>query len=292
MSALIETTGLSKSFTKLSAVDQVSLAIEGPGIYGLLGRNGAGKSTLMNLMAGHEIPTSGQTTLLGQNPVTSSSALADMIFIKESQVYPENFKVSHAIKMAAALYENFDSEFAAELVAKFKLPTKRLIRKLSRGQFSAVGVVIGLASRASITFLDEPYLGMDAAARAEFYDVLLADYAEHPRLIVLSTHLIDEVADLLEHVFVIDDGKIILDSNTDDLKGQAMSIEGDTEKAEAFALGKEVLDRKSIASMSRISLMSNPQLFAEAESLGLNPQPLSLQQLIIASTGTKELENA
>ncbi len=92
-------------------------------------------------------------------------------------------------------------------MGEFRLPLNRKIKKLSRGQQSAVGVIVGLASRAPLTFFDEPYLGLDAVARQRFYDLLLKDYAEHPRTVILSTHLIDEVSNLLEHVLVIDDGQ-------------------------------------------------------------------------------------
>jgi energy-coupling factor transporter ATP-binding protein EcfA2 len=93
----------------------------------------------------------------------------------------------------------------------FALPGNRAVKKLSRGMASAVGIVIGLAAHAEITLFDEPYLGLDAVARQIFYDRLLADYAEHPRTVLLSTHLIDEVANLLEHVVVIDRGRIVAD---------------------------------------------------------------------------------
>ncbi len=116
----------------------------------------------------------------------------------------------HVLSLASHLFPNWDDEFAQSLVDDFKLPRKRDVRKLSRGMLSALGVTIGLAARAPLTFFDEPYLGLDAVARQLFYDRLLADYAEHPRTVVLSTHLIDEVADLIEHVLLLDRGKLVL----------------------------------------------------------------------------------
>src|SRR6201746_2103618 len=101
------------------------------------------------------------------------------------------------------------------MLSDFRLPTNRRIKKLSRGQLSAVGVIVGLASRAPLTFFDEPYLGLDAVARQLFYDRLLADYAEHPRTVVLSTHLIDEISNLLENVLVLDHGRLTLDAPAD-----------------------------------------------------------------------------
>ena len=132
--------------------------------------------------------------------------LSRLCFIKEGQRYPDQFRVCDAVAAAAAVFPAWDADLAAQLIADFELPPKRAIKKLSRGMTSAVGIVLGLASRAPVTLFDEPYLGLDAVARQLFYDRLLADYAEHPRTIVLSTHLIEEISDLLEHVLLIDRG--------------------------------------------------------------------------------------
>src|SRR5690606_28801597 len=121
---------------------------------------------------------------------------------------------------------NWDEEYAMGLVADFKLPLKRPIKKMSRGQQSALGVILGLASRAPITFFDEPYLGLDPVARQLFYDRLLEDYSEYPRTVILSTHLIDEVSNLLEHVVVINEGKIIIDAPADEVRGTATAVAG------------------------------------------------------------------
>ena len=115
-----------------------------------------------------------------------------------------------------------------------RAPANRPIKKLSRGMHSAVGIVIGLAARAEITLFDEPYLGLDAVARQIFYDRLLADYAEHPRTMLLSTHLIDEVANLLEHVIVIDHGRIVVDAPADDLRGRAVTVSGRAAAVDEF----------------------------------------------------------
>ena len=123
-------------------------------------------------------------------------------------------------------YPNWSEELARQLLTDFDLPLQRRIRKLSRGMRSAVGIVIGLAARAELTLFDEPYAGLDAVARQLFYDRLLADFAEHPRTVVLSTHLIDEVADLLEHVVVLDRGRVVLDAPADDVRGTAMTVSG------------------------------------------------------------------
>ncbi len=153
-------------------------------------------------------------------------------------------------------FEHWDAELASRLIDDFRVPTGRRIKKLSRGQISAVGVIVGLASRAPLTFFDEPYLGLDAVARQIFYDRLLEDYAEHPRTVILSTHLIDEVSDLLEHVLVIDEGRIIIDEDAESLRGSATTVVGMGKAVEAFTQGREVLNLDRIGGIAAATVGS------------------------------------
>ena len=184
-------------------------------------------------------------------------------------------------------FENWDAEFAERLVQDFRLPLKRYIKKLSRGQLSAVGVIVGLASRAPLTFFDEPYLGLDAVARQIFYDRLLEDYAEHPRTIVLSTHLIDEVANLLEHLLVIDQGRILLDRDADEVRGSATTVAGGRAAVESFVSDRAVIGREGIGGLASVTIdgrLDRADRLRAAE-LGLELAPVSLQQLIVHMTG-------
>ena len=149
------------------------------------------------------------------------------------------------------LFPGWDADLAAALMADFDLPAKRPIKKLSRGMTSAVGIVIGLASRAPLTLFDEPYLGLDAVARQLFYDRLLADYAEHPRTVVLSTHLIEEIAGLLEHVLLIDRGRVLLDADAESLRDSALTVTRPGDKVQAFARQHELLHTESLGGHSR-----------------------------------------
>jgi hypothetical protein len=130
------------------------------------------------------------------------------VFVREDQRYPDYgswpaFQVRHALRAASWFYPNWDADLAAALVADFGLPLGRRVAKLSRGMRSALGIVIGLAARAEVTLFDEPYAGLDPVARKLFYDRMLADYAEHPRTVLLSTHLIDEAAGLMERAYAV-----------------------------------------------------------------------------------------
>jgi ABC-2 type transport system ATP-binding protein len=291
MTAAVEVTGLTKTFGTLNAVDNVSFTVEENKIYGLLGRNGAGKTTLMQLLTGQDFPTRGSIMVFGENPVETARVLQNVCFIKESQKYPDDFMVKHVLTSAPWFFRNWDSEYANRLVEDFRLPTNRRIKKLSRGQLSAVGVIVGLASRAPLTFFDEPYLGLDAVARQIFYDRLLEDYAEHPRTVVLSTHLIDEVSNLLEHVLVIDGGRIIIDEEAENVRGSATTVVGTRTAVDSFVGRREVLHREGIGGLASVTIGAlDPGERQQAAAAGLELSPVSLQQLIVRKTKTSSTE--
>ena len=206
MTPAISVVGLTRRYRGQLALDQVTFDLEPGSITGLLGRNGAGKTTLMRIVAGHEFASAGTVSVLGASPVENETVLRQMVFVREDQAYPD-FRVRHAVQAASWFYPNWSHELAGSLLEEFGLPLNRKVRKLSRGMRSAVGNVIGLAARAQVTLFDEPYAGLDPVSRQLFYDRLLADYAEHPRTVLLSTHLIDEAAGLFERVVVIDRGR-------------------------------------------------------------------------------------
>jgi ABC-2 type transport system ATP-binding protein len=148
---------------------------------------------------------------------------------------------------------------------------------------SAVGIIIGLASRAPLTLFDEPYLGLDAVARQLFYDRLLADYAEHPRTVVLSTHLIEEIADLLERVLLIDRGRVLLDADAESLRDSALTVSGPADAVQAFARRHELLHSESLGGHSRAVVRLVAGADAEdARAAGLASEPTRLQQLVVA----------
>ena len=189
-------------------------------------------------------------------------------------------------KYSGQIFANWDHHYALGLIKDFNLPIKRKIKKLSRGMLSAVGIIIGLASRAPLTFFDEPYLGLDAVARRIFYDRLLEDYSEHPRTIVLSTHLIDEVSKLLEHVLVIDNGKLLIDEDAETLRGQALTVAGPAAKVEEFARDKKVIQREAFGGLVSATLLGriNAGEQKQAQALGLEVAAVSLQELIVQLT--------
>src|SRR5262249_27841088 len=192
MSAVVEVRNLTKSYGNLAAVNQVSFSIEAGKIYGLLGRNGAGKTTIMQIITAQLFPSSGDVQVFGQAPYENSQVLSQICFVKDTQTYPKYFRVIDVLEVAPLFFPQWDREYAFALIEDFRLPLHRRMKALSRGMLSAAGIIVGLASRAPLTIFDEPYLGVDAVARRLFYDRLLQDYAEHPRTVILSTHLIHD----------------------------------------------------------------------------------------------------
>ena len=288
MTPAISVTGLRRRYRDHTALDDVNLAIGRGSITGLLGRNGAGKTTLLRILAGQEFPSSGSVRVLGAPPAENEHVLRRLVLVREDQSYPD-IKVGQAVRAASWFYPNLDLELASSLMDDFGLRAGRAVKRLSRGQRSALGITIGLAARAEVTLFDEPYAGLDAVARRVFYDRLLADFAEFPRTVLMSTHLIDEAAALFEGVVVIDRGRVVLDAASDVLRGVATRVSGPCLAVEALTAGRSVWERRRLGSQSSVVMVGplSAEDQQQARSSGLDLTPLSLQQIVMqAATGS------
>ncbi len=286
MTPAISLIGVTRRYRDHVALDDVTVEIEDGSITGLLGRNGAGKTTLMRIIAAQELLTSGRVEVFGSSPVEDDQVLRRMVLVREDQAFPD-IKVGDALRVAGWFYPNWCGELAEALLGEFELPTSRRIRRLSRGMRAALGIVIGLAARAEVTLFDEPYAGLDAVARQRFYDRLLGDYTAHPRTVLLSTHLIDEVSDLLERLVIIDCGQIVLDAATDDVRGTATTVSGPTAAVREFVAGRPTWERRTVASQEMVVIAGplDDTDQARARDLHLSLDSLSLQQLVIHAAG-------
>jgi ABC-2 type transport system ATP-binding protein len=295
MTAAISVAGLTRRYRsglwlsrrrEEAALDDVSLTVGAGTITGLLGRNGAGKTTLLRILAGQEFPSAGSVQVLGAPPAENEDVLRRLVFVREDQFYPE-IKVRQALRAASWFYPNWDSGLASSLLDNFGVRADKAIKRLSRGQRSALGITIGLAARAEVTLFDEPYAGLDAVARQVFYDRLLADFAAFPRTVLLSTHLIDEAAALFEGVIVIDKGRVVLDAAADGLRGVATRVSGPCLAVDALAAGRPVWERRRLGSQASVVMVGplSPGDRAQARSSGLDLTPLSLQQIVVQAAG-------
>jgi len=282
MTAAISVTGLTRKYWDQIVLDDVSFTVPGGTITGLLGRNGAGKTTLLRILAGHEFPSSGLVRVLGGAPTENEAVLRRLVFVREDQAYPD-IKAGQALRAASWFFPNWDSALASSLLDSFGVRANKAVKRLSRGQRSALGITIGLAARAEVTLFDEPYAGLDAVARQVFYDRLLADFAEFPRTVLLSTHLIDEAAALFEGVIVIDRGRVVLDAPADVLRGAATRVSGPCLAVDALAGGRPVWERRRLGSQASVVMVGplSQDDREQARSSGLDLTPLSLQQIVV-----------
>jgi ABC-2 type transport system ATP-binding protein len=282
----IEVDDLRLSFGTTKALDGMSFRLGGGKICGLLGRNGSGKTSLLSLLAAFRRPTAGTIRINGENPWENAALLTRICLIRESGDVYDQERVRVCLRAAADLRPSFDSEYAARLADRFQIPLRKRVQALSRGQKSALGCVLGLAGRAPLTMFDESYLGMDAPSRYAFYDELLADYSARPRTIIISTHLIEEVASLFEEVIIIDKGRLVAHEEADALRSRGVAVTGPREVVDTFTAGLTVLGAQQLGGTKSATVfgeLDDTQVSA-AKLAGLELGPLSLQDLFVHLT--------
>nr|WP_221375960.1 ABC transporter ATP-binding protein [Actinoplanes polyasparticus] len=286
---MIEMRGVTIRYGDTVAVDDVHLTLPTGKIYGLLGRNGSGKTSLLSALASYRRPNRGTVLVDGVEAFENPRVMRSTVFVRDTLDLNDSDRVRTALDVAGWLRPTWDAEYALKLLDIFELDSRKRVSALSRGQRSVVGVVLGLAARAPLTILDESYLGMDAVARTLFYRELLADYLSHPRTVILSTHLIEEVADLFERVVIIDRGRILLHDETDALRGRGVTVTGPAERVTAFAAGHTVLGEQSLGGVRALTLDGRlePGEIARGEQAGLTFGPLGLQDLFVHLTSQR-----
>jgi len=290
----VRTENLTVEFGGVPALNGLDLRLAPGKIHGLLGRNGSGKSTLAATLAGFRQPSDGRVLIesdefdQAREPYEDAIVTSRVCLIRESGDLTDAAPVKHVLGLAGSLRPYWDAEVAGELLDKFEVPTGKKVQKLSRGKKSALGVVLGIASRAPLTIFDESYLGMDVPSRNLFYDALLADYAEVPRTIVLSTHLVSEVSALLEEVVILDEGRLVTQAPVDSLRGRGASIVGPTALVDELTADLAVLTEQRLGGTKSTTVLGDldDALLAKARSGGLEIGPVGLQELFVHLTGS------
>ncbi|PDY84555.1 ATP-binding cassette domain-containing protein [Bacillus cereus] len=282
----LETKDLTKKYKKKLAVNEVTISLEEHKIYGLLGRNGAGKTTLLNLLAGQIISSSGSVAVFGENVFENSKAMQNICFVKVKENINLSSKVKDVFYLCNMFYENWDQEYAEELIKKFQLSAKEKYYDLSHGMQTIVGIIKGLASRAPITIFDEPTTGLDAAHRELFYELLLEDYSEYPRTIILSTHLVEEVSHVIENVIILKEGSLAVQSSVEDFLEKGHIISGHKDKVTNFLMGKNVVKQELYGNkeISAIWEDLSARDYELIETEGLEIDRVTLQKLFIYLT--------
>ncbi|MDL2206625.1 ABC transporter ATP-binding protein [Eubacteriales bacterium OttesenSCG-928-N13] len=276
----IELINLHHKYGNAVALDNLNLTFNENKIYGLLGRNGAGKSTLINILIAGFKPTSGKALIFGETPFEHAAPLSKLCVVREKGMFPPHIRISQVLKACADLYPNWDKAYAQQLLQKFYLNPRKQFKQLSRGMESSLGLIVGLASRAPLTVFDEPSLGLDSVAREHFYQELVRDVDEHPRTVVVSTHMIDEAARCFSDVVIIDKGKVLLESSVKYLQKYAVTVSGKEEAVKAALGGREILFEQRLSSMYAAGV----RVQEDDDFTGLEVEPLSLQQLFVYLT--------
>ncbi|WP_421735164.1 ATP-binding cassette domain-containing protein [Cellulomonas sp.] len=281
----VEVRDLTVRYGSTTALDRVSFSIRPGVITGLLGRNGSGKTTALSVLAAFRRKTSGTVLVDGEEPWENERVLAGTCLVRESGDVPIDQKLHATLDFLGDRRPLFSRELADSLMDRFELDPLTKPNKLSRGKRSAFGVVVGLASRTPLTLLDEVHLGMDAPSRYAFYDVLLADWLEHPRTIVLSSHLIGEVERLLEDVVVLDRGSVLTAADADTLRSGGVTVTGAAEAVSAFVADRDVVARQQLGRTAQATLIgTRPDDTARAAQAGLELGPVALQDLFVHLT--------
>lgn len=285
----IEISKVTKKFGDTCALSEVDLELKEQGLYGLLGNNGAGKTTLFNVITNRLFPDSGSVCIDGESVADRDEVLGKIYMMGEENYYPEDMKVFKAFEKTGLFYPQFDLEKALELSRQFGLDTRKKITKLSTGYASIFRMILALCVNTPYLLLDEPVLGLDARHRDMFYKVLIEKYAEAPCTIVISTHLIQEVAHIIGHAIVIRDGSIIKDAPAEELLKGCWSISGPKDKVEAFTRGMRVVKTSAIGGLSSVLVESADEISALPE--GLEKQKATLQDYFIALMDKEEHKN-
>jgi len=276
----IELRNISKSFADTRALDNISLKLEEGKIYGLLGNNGAGKSTMLNIITTRYFADSGDLLMSGEPMSDNDTALSQIYMMSEKNYYPETMKVKDAIFWGSKFYSDFDIEKADRLAELFDLPIKKKIADLSTGYTSIFKIIMALSSGAPILLFDEPVLGLDAQHRDIFYKLLIEHYSENPCTIVISTHLISEAANLIEHCFIIKKGRIIKDAPCEELQSSGYSVSGPTALVDEYLKGKTYLSSNNLGGLKTACL--NGEIPDQADvTPGLEISKLGLQEYFI-----------
>jgi ABC-2 type transport system ATP-binding protein len=238
MATIIEACDLSKRYGNFVALDHVNFSLQPGRIVGLIGRNGAGKTTALKAILGLT-PYQGSVQVLGMEPARDRNALMSQVcFIADAAVLPRWLTVAHAIDYVAGVHPRFDRARAEAVLATTSIRRSSRVGELSKGMITQLHLALILAIDARLLVLDEPTLGLDLIYRRQFYDTLLNDYFDKERTILLTTHQVEEVENLLTDVLFIDRGKVVLDSAIDDLPARFQQLTVAADRIEtARALG-------------------------------------------------------
>lgn len=277
-----------KTYGGKEVLHSIDLELESGKIYGLIGRNGAGKTTLLSILTSQNPATSGLVTLDGQPVWENPEVLKNLCFSRELNPMIGNngnsMKVKEYLKIAETFFPYWDKEMANQLVKDFDLDVKKRIGKLSKGMLSMVTIIVALASKAPFTFLDEPVAGLDVVAREKFYALLIDEYTQTGRTFVISTHIIEEAADVFEEVIIVDKGNVLLKENTQELLDRCCHVSGHESEVDKAVVGMEQYREEHLGRSKGVTVVMKPGQKISQE-YDVHIQKLNLQKVFVALCG-------
>lgn len=278
-----------KRYGETSALAGVSFTAGENPIIGVIGRNGAGKTTLLRIIAGFSRQDAGEVRVFGKNPFNNLSVAGSLIFCDDHMLYPDAFSAEDIFSAAARFYRNFDAELARRLLDYFGIDVKRLFRRLSKGEKSIVNAVLAIAARCPLTIFDEPTTGMDAAVRRDFYRALLKDYLAFPRTVLLSSHLLDEIENLLEGIVLLHRGEKLLELPMTEFNNYAVSLRGAHPAMRKALEGREVIAFEEGPGDTACAVVRNTySAGGTAELAGVSVSAVTAEELCVLLTAGKE----
>lgn len=278
----IQIKNITKKYNGLTALDNVSFSFEFGKIYGFLGRNGAGKSTLINVIANRIFADEGKV-LVDDVPARENMKVQEKIFcMSETDLYDKDLKIKEHFKWINRFYDSFNIDKALEISEKFNLDTDKRFKALSKGYQSIFKLTVALSLNVPYVIFDEPVLGLDANHRELFYDLLLKDYEDGERTIIIATHLIEEVANIIEEVVLIDKGKILLQESVERLLETGYSISGITKEVDDYCTDKNVIGYDELGSLKIAYVLGEKTPLPENSNLQISA--MNLQKLFVKLT--------
>lgn len=283
----IQVQAIQQAFHGQTVLDNLNLTLEPNKIYGLLGRNGAGKSTLLNIISNRIPAMHGTVSLDGESMRDNNQTLGKLYLMSEVDLYPERAKVGQLFKTTALLYGGFDDAYAQKLTTAFGLDVNARFGKLSTGYRTIFKLIIALCVPVDYVLLDEPVLGLDANHRELFYQELIETYSDHPRTFVISTHLIEEIANLIEHVFVLNDHHIIVDGDVTEILAKSYAISGPKNDVETYSQGLNIIGQDHLGGITAhyvYGTLEDDRPIPDTVKI----EHLDLQKLFVSLTNTQE----
>lgn len=278
----IQIKNITKRYKDVTALDDVSFSFEFGKIYGFLGRNGAGKTTLINIIANRIFADQGEILIDGI-PAKENMGVHEKIFcMSEADLYDRDLKVKDHFKWTNRFYTDFDLKKAFELSKKFNLDTNKRFKALSKGYQSIFKLIIALSLNVPYVIFDEPVLGLDANHRELFYSLLLKEFENNERTLIIATHLIEEVSNIIEEVVLIDKGKILVQETVEELLKKGYSVSGAAQEVDHYCVGRNVIGYDELGGLKVAYILGEKTVLPQESNLQITA--MNLQKLFVKMT--------